>query len=186
MPLDQNPHQTVTRFGCVGISMYACGFSVPQMWQFFLFIYPPWSKWASSEKMVFFATIGIICKSIAGPFCEAYAQPYSFVGRIKLIICQIRYELSVTRFIWKDDFFFAKIGIFCKSICRNISQRCSSVYTTIFVRRKDKTNYLSNQTWAKCYHSRNKHLLKKTLDGGPYISYRHNIYEWYVTWCRRR
>ena len=28
---------------------------------------------------------------------------------------------------------------------------------TIFVRRKDKTNYLSNQTWAKCYHSRNKH-----------------------------
>ena len=47
-------------------------------------------------------------------------------------------------------FFFTKIGIFCQSICRNISQRCSSVYKTIFVRRKDKTNYLSNQTWAKC------------------------------------
>ena len=31
------PHQTVTRFGCVGFSMYACGFSVPQMWQFCLF-----------------------------------------------------------------------------------------------------------------------------------------------------
>ena len=29
-------------------------------------------------------------------------------------------------------FFFAKIGIFCKSIWRNISQRCSRVYTTIF------------------------------------------------------
>ena len=28
--LDQNPHQTVTSFGCVGFSMYACGFSVPQ------------------------------------------------------------------------------------------------------------------------------------------------------------
>ena len=59
-------------------------------------------------------------------------------------------------FIWKDDF-FATIGVFCKSICRNIFQRCSSVYTTLFVRRKNKTNYLSNQTWAKCYHSRNKH-----------------------------
>ena len=35
------------------------------------------------------------------------------------------------------------------------------VYTIIFDRRKDKTNYLSNQTWAKCYHSRNKLVLKK-------------------------
>ena len=58
-------------------------------------------------------------------------------------------------FIWKENF-FAKIGFFCNSICRNISQRCASVYTTIFVRRKDKTNYLSNQTWTKCYHSCNK------------------------------
>ena len=24
MPLNQNPHQTLTRFGCVGFSMYAC------------------------------------------------------------------------------------------------------------------------------------------------------------------
>ena len=30
MPLDQNPHQTVTRFGCVGFSMYACGFLCPK------------------------------------------------------------------------------------------------------------------------------------------------------------
>ena len=36
------------------------------------------------------------CKSIADPFSEAYTQPYSFGGRIKLIICQIRHELSVT------------------------------------------------------------------------------------------
>ena len=108
MPLNQNLHQTVTRFGCVGFSMHACGFAVPQMRQFCLFPYPPSSKWASSEKMIF----------------------------------------------------FAKIGIFCKSICAiffiNISQRFSSVYTTIFVWRMDKINYLSNQTWAKCYHSRNK------------------------------
>ena len=52
-------------------------------------------------------------------------------------------------FIWKDDF------LFCQN--RNISQRCSSVYTKKFVQRKDKTNYLSNQTLAKYYHSRNKH-----------------------------
>ena len=32
-----------------------------------------------------------------------------------------------------------------------------SVHTTIFIRRKDKTNYLSNHTWTKWYHSRNKH-----------------------------
>ena len=51
MPLDQNLHQTVTRFGCVGFSMYYCGFSAPQMRQFCLFTYPPISKWVSSEKM---------------------------------------------------------------------------------------------------------------------------------------
>ena len=39
MPLDQNLSQAVTRFGCVGFSMYACGFSVPQMLQFCLFTY---------------------------------------------------------------------------------------------------------------------------------------------------
>ena len=73
-------------------------------------------------------------------------------------------------FIWKDNF-FAKIHIFCKWICSNISKRCSSVCTTIFIRRKNKTNYLSHQTWAKYYHSRNKHYLKKkkkTLDSRPY------------------
>ena len=45
MPLDQNPHQTGTRFGCVGFSMYACWFSVTQMRQFCLFTYPPRYIW---------------------------------------------------------------------------------------------------------------------------------------------
>ena len=47
----------------------------------------------------FFAKIGIFCKSIAGPVPrvdQACTQPYSFGGRIKLIICQIMRELSVT------------------------------------------------------------------------------------------
>ena len=94
MPLDQNPHQTVIRFGIVGFSMYACGFYVPQMRQFCLFTYPPRSKWASSEKMICFAKIGIFCKSIAGSLSEAYTQLYSFVGRVKLIICHIKHEKS--------------------------------------------------------------------------------------------
>ena len=71
MPLDQNPHQTVTRFGCIGFSMYACGFSVPQMRQFCLFTYPPRPKWVSSEKIFFFAKINTFCKSIGDPLSEA-------------------------------------------------------------------------------------------------------------------
>ena len=89
----------MTRFGCVGFSMYACGFSVHQMLQFCLLTCPPRSKWASSERMIFFAKIGIFCKSIAIPFpsiVQAYTQPYLFGGRIKQVICQIRHELSVT------------------------------------------------------------------------------------------
>ena len=47
----------------------------------------------------FFAKIVIFCKSVAGPIpsvVQAYTQPYSFGGRIKLIISQIKHERSVT------------------------------------------------------------------------------------------
>ena len=84
---------SVARFECVGFSMYACGFSVPKMRQF-CFTYPLRSKWASSENIISF-----FGKPIAGPLpsvVQAYTQPYSYSGRIKLIICQIRHELSVT------------------------------------------------------------------------------------------
>ena len=101
MFLYQNPHQTVTRFGCVRLSMDACGFSVTRL-QIYFFTYPPKSKWSSSEKIYFFAKIYLFCKSITSPLSEAYTQPHSFGGRIKLI-------------------------------------------------------HLSNQTWAKSYHSLNKH-----------------------------
>ena len=50
------------------------------------------------KRWFFFAKIRIFCKSIAGPlhtFVQTYTQPHSFGGRIKLTICQIRYELSV-------------------------------------------------------------------------------------------
>ena len=50
-------------------------------------------------KDSFFAKLSIFCKSIAGPLpsvVQVYTQPYSFGGRVKLIICKIRHELSVT------------------------------------------------------------------------------------------
>ena len=53
------------------------------------------------KRWFFFAKIGIFSKSIAGPrlnVVQAYTQPYSFYGRVELIICQIRYELSAA---WK-------------------------------------------------------------------------------------
>ena len=58
--------------------IYACGFSVSQMRQFGLFTYPPRSKWAPASRSQ-----------------AHWAKPYSFGWRIKLIICQIRHELSV-------------------------------------------------------------------------------------------
>ena len=141
--------KTVTRFGCDGFSMYACGFSVRH---FCLFTYPPRSKWA--EKMIiFFAKIGIFCKSIAGPLSEAYTQRFRCFG-FSMYACgfpapqmrkfclfttrQEQNELHLKRWF----FFLTKSK---KSIFR--SQRCSSVYTTIFIRWKDKTNDLSNQLW---------------------------------------
>ena len=105
MPLDQNPHQTVTRFGCDGFSMFACWVSVPQMRQFCLLTYPLRSKWASSEKMIFFDDDFQSNVAIFPSVVQAYTQPYSFGGSIQLIICQIRHELSVTiheiSTIWK-------------------------------------------------------------------------------------
>ena len=49
----------------------------------------------------FFAKIGNFSKSITGPLFQRRStvyptQPYSFSGRIKLSICQIRYELRNT------------------------------------------------------------------------------------------
>ena len=72
---------------------------------------------------------------------------------ILLVYIPVKVKMS---FIWKDDFFFRQNRI-CKSIAGTPSEAYTRLYTTIFVRRKYKTNYLSNQPWAKCYHSRNNH-----------------------------
>ena len=85
-------------------------------------------KMSFNWKYDFFAKIGIFCKSITGPLpnvVQVYTQKYSFGWRIKLIICQIRYELSVIiyeirtsckkkknvrwRTLWKWWFFFKEL-----------------------------------------------------------------------------
>ena len=91
MPLNQNPHQAVTRCECVGFSMHACGFSVAQMRQFCLFTYLSRSKSASFEIITFF----FLPKSASSVDRRPSSQRCSG-GRIKLLICQIRYELNVT------------------------------------------------------------------------------------------
>ena len=77
------------------------------MRQFCLFTYPPRSmiNELHLKRWFFFAKIGIFCKSIAGPLhsiIQAYTQPYSFGGRMKLIICQIKHELSEISTSWKQ------------------------------------------------------------------------------------
>ena len=122
MPLDQNPLPNSESFW-VHRLFYVCVrvFCAPNATILLVYITAKIKMSFICKDDFFFAKIGIFCKSIAGPYSpavvvvQAYTQPYSFGGRIKLIICQIRHELSV-------------------------------------------------------YHSLNNHLLKrKNLDGGPII-----------------
>ena len=71
-------------------------------------------------------------------------------------------ELHLKR--WFLFFFLPKSASSVSRSQAHLAKRCSRVYPTIFVRRKDKTNYLSNQTWAKCYHTRNKQDLQFKVD----------------------
>ena len=96
MPLDK---VRTKQWLVLGVSAFQCirvGFLWPKCENFACYL--PRSKWASFEKMIFFAKIGIFCKSIASSLSEALfkgTQPYSVGGRIKLIICQIKHELNV-------------------------------------------------------------------------------------------
>ena len=63
MLLDENSHQTVTYSGCVGDTLYAC--------RFFACLHTRQDQNGLHLKRIFFAKIGIFCKLIAGPLCEA-------------------------------------------------------------------------------------------------------------------
>ena len=60
----------------------------PYFWRshyhYYFFFLPKSASFVSRSVVIFPSVV------------QAYTQPYSFGGRIKLIICQIRYELSVT------------------------------------------------------------------------------------------
>ena len=53
----------------------------------------------------------------------------------------------------KMSFIKSNVAIFASVVHASVVHASVvHAYTTIFARRKDKTNYLSNQTWVKCYH----------------------------------
>ena len=51
---------------------------------------------------------------------QVYTQPYSFGGRIKLIICEIRHKLMVFSFLSKNVHFISKNAILCLFL-KNVS-----------------------------------------------------------------
>ena len=74
-----------------------------------------------------------------------HAVAYTIGSIFKHIIDCV--QLYFTNDFTNMFFFFAKIGMSIgKSIVGPLSEAYTSVYTNIFVRRKNKTNYLSNQT----------------------------------------
>ena len=91
MSPDQNPHQTVTLFVCVGFPMYAC----PKCDNFACLH----TRQVQNElhlKSWYFCQIVKSNVAIFPCVIQGYTHPYSFGGRIKLVICQIRHDLSVT------------------------------------------------------------------------------------------
>ena len=62
---------------------------------------------------------------------------------ILLVYIHAKIKMS---FIWKDDFFLPKSASSVSRSQAHLAKRSSSTYITKFVRRKDKINYLSNQT----------------------------------------
>ena len=84
-------HALVYRWGCQFLSLFSQDNEHTKLTVLFFFQNPytiyahiPQHYYDFQSKVAIFASI-----------VQAYTQPYSFSGRIKLLICQIRYELSV-------------------------------------------------------------------------------------------
>ena len=73
-----------------------------------LLVYIP-TKWVSSKKIFFF----LLKSAFFVRLVQAYTQAYSFSGRIKLIICQITHELSVT--IHEISTWWKKKNVWCRT-----------------------------------------------------------------------
>ena len=126
----------MTRFGCVWFSVYACGFSAPQMLQFCLFAYPPWSKWASSEKMIFF-----LLKS-----ASSVSRSQAHLAKQKGIGWSIYFNFWIN---------WTLCGVIPKFVMQNSSQWCPR-YTIIdndceLMLMALHTHFLSLQQYSRVY-----------------------------------
>ena len=81
MPLDQNPHQTMTRFGCVGFQCMCAGFLCPKCDNFACLLTRHYQTKLHLKRWFFFAKIGIFCKSIASLLSQGlYAKLVSMMS----------------------------------------------------------------------------------------------------------
>ena len=161
MHLDQNPNQTRTRFACVGF--YACGFSVPQVRQFRLFTYPSRSKWASSEKTIFFAKICTFCKSIAGPLSEA--TNYLSNHETWVIIHEIssswrkKHQMAII-YIFHNNISIRRYFLAFVSVLSSIS-RCS-LLGSMLARSRSNLNSENFAKWSQLTATKLCYYVKKT------------------------
>ena len=128
--------QKFVQYGLITIAIYCNGLSL-------LICQEKWPNYASGPKSASnsdsFWVLRLFNVCLRGFLCPIHYNVGCLHTR------QDQWSMS---FIWKDDFFFAKIGIVCKSICGNISQRCSSVNTTIAV-----NNTMLNKIWLNYYQN---------------------------------
>ena len=94
MPLDQNPHQPLV-FGASDFQSMRAGFLYPKC-DNFACLYTHQDQNELQLKRWFFYHDRQSNVAIFPSVVQVYTQPYSFGGRIKLIICQIRPDISVT------------------------------------------------------------------------------------------
>ena len=112
--------QKFVQYGPITIAIDCNGFSLPIFEE-------KWSNYASRPKSTPNSDLFWVCWLLnvcVRVFCAPNAT---------ILLDSIAAQIKMS-FILKDDFFFAKIG--------RLQARCSSVYTAIFVQRKDKANYL--------------------------------------------
>ena len=148
MTLDQNLHQTVTRFECICCSMYACGFSVPEMRLFCLFTYPPRSKWISSEKMFFFFQnrINVVGASRQDQN-ELHLKRFFFLGKLASSVAKRK------RIVWSIGFNswtnWTLYGIIPRFLCKLCLNDISEMFNCWELRRI--SFFLSQQQYSRVY-----------------------------------